>query len=96
MFPQVDEPIASGSFGSLTGLRESLTFKHTAEEDPSQMPQHSLIEVPGNTYTDPWPESGDISLYKYCFKSVGLFLTAVFLLLTAAVAALGRMPRKSR
>ncbi|KXX76197.1 Multidrug resistance-associated protein 1, partial [Madurella mycetomatis] len=37
--------------------------------------------------------SGDISLYKYYFKSVGLSLTAIFLLLTAAVAGLGRMPQ---
>ena len=60
------------------------------------MPQERVPQVPGPADTDPRRQSGDISLYKYYFKSVGLFLAVIFFLLTAGVAGLGRMPRKSR
>ena len=89
---QVDEEtITSANSESRVGIQESPTNKHAAE-DAAQKAQHNPS---GNMHNDLRRQTGDISLYRYYFKSAGLPLTVILVLLIAVAAGLGRMPRES-
>jgi hypothetical protein len=95
--------IQEGSFASLNeidGYVKALALKAkstTESDDPEVASRPSILADPSAVEEDAdlTRQSGDITLYKFYFKSVAAFMVLFWLFLAIIYIGLGKAPRKS-